>query len=108
METVNLIVYGTLMRGKANSHLCRNATFISLCKIKGTLYKTGWGYPAFVPGGKGVVKAEFVVLPESDWPAIERLEGYPTLYDRRKIGNLSELREEIDDCVAYHRNGVSC
>ena len=29
MESVNLIVYGTLMRGESNSHFCRNATFIS-------------------------------------------------------------------------------
>ena len=86
MKSVNLIVYGTLMRGEPNSHLCRNAMFISPCEIKGTLYDTGWGFPAFVPVGKGTVKAEFVVLPESDWPAIDRLESYPTLYDRRKIG----------------------
>ena len=86
MKSVNLIVYGTLMRGEPNSHLCRNAMSISPCEIQGTLYDTGWGFPAFVPEGKGIVKAEFVVLPESDWPAIDRLESYPMLYDRRKIG----------------------
>lgn len=86
MESVNLIVYGTLMRGERNSPFCRNATFISPCDIEGTLSDTGWGFPAFVPVGKGIVKAELVVLPESDWPAIDRLESYPTFYDRRKIG----------------------
>ena len=86
MKSVNLIVYGTLRRGEPNSHFCRNAMSISPCEIQGTLYDTGWGFPAFVPEGKGIVKAEFVVLPESDWPAIDRLESYPTLYDRRKIG----------------------
>ena len=85
MESVNLIVYGTLMRGEHNSPFCRNATFVSPCTIEGTLYDTGWGFPAFVPDGRGVVRAEFVVLPVADWPAIDRLEGYPTLYGRQKI-----------------------
>lgn len=58
---------------------------VAPCEITGTLYDTGWGYPAFVPGGEGVVKAELVALPESDWPAIDRLEGYPALYGRQKI-----------------------
>ena len=85
MESVNLIVYGTLMRGEPNSPFCRNATFISPCDIAGTLYDTGCGFPAFVPDSQGVVRAEFVVLPVADWPAIDRLEGYPTLYGRQKI-----------------------
>jgi gamma-glutamylcyclotransferase (GGCT)/AIG2-like uncharacterized protein YtfP len=85
MESVNLIVYGTLMRGEPNSPFCRNATFISPCDIKGTLYDTGWGFPAFVPDGRGVVRAEFVVLPVADWPAIDRLENHPHLYTRRQI-----------------------
>jgi gamma-glutamylcyclotransferase (GGCT)/AIG2-like uncharacterized protein YtfP len=75
MESVNLIVYGTLMRGEHNSPFCRNATFVSYCDI----------FPAFVPDGRGVVKAEFVVLPVADWPAIDRLENHPHLYTRRQI-----------------------
>ncbi|MDQ0291903.1 gamma-glutamylcyclotransferase family protein [Oligosphaera ethanolica] len=85
MESVNLIVNGTLMRGEPNSHFCRNATFISPCDIAGTLSDTGWGFPAFVPDGQGVVKAEFVVLPVADRPAIDRLENHPHLYTRRQI-----------------------
>jgi gamma-glutamylcyclotransferase (GGCT)/AIG2-like uncharacterized protein YtfP len=85
-KLIRVAVYGTLMTGQRNEHWGANARRRVSCTIRGVLYDTGWGFPAFVPVGKGIVKAEFVVLPESDWPAIDRLESYPTLYDRRKIG----------------------
>ena len=41
-------------------------------------------YPS-VWASRGVVRAEFVVLPIADWPAIDRLENHPHLYTRRQI-----------------------
>ena len=57
MNTVKLIVYGTLMSGERNHRFCRNAVSINPCTITGTLYDTGYGFPAFVPEGDSVVKA---------------------------------------------------
>lgn len=85
MNTVQIITYGTLMTGERNHRYCRNAVGIRPCTITGTLYDTGWGFPAFVPGGTGTVKAELVEIPRADWPAMDRLEGYPRLYDRKLI-----------------------
>ena len=85
MSTVQIIAYGTLMTGERNHHFCRNAISIQPCMIKGTLYDTGWGFPAFVPGDTGTVKAELIEIPIADWPAMDRLEGYPRLYDRLLI-----------------------
>ena len=85
MKTLKLITYGTLMTGERNHRLCRNAVSITPCTIKGTLYDTGWGFPAFVQLGDTVVHAELIEIPFEDWANVDRLEGYPRLYDRRLI-----------------------
>ena len=82
MKTVKLIVYGTLMSGERNHRFCRNAVSINPCTITGTLYDTGFGFPAFVPEGENMVAAELIEIPFEDWEAVDRLEGYPRLYDR--------------------------
>jgi gamma-glutamylcyclotransferase (GGCT)/AIG2-like uncharacterized protein YtfP len=82
MNTVKLIVYGTLMSGEHNHRFCRNAVNITHCTITGTLYDTGYGFPAFVPEGENTVAAELIEIPFEDWEAVDRLEGYPRLYDR--------------------------
>ena len=82
MKTVKLIVYGTLMSGERNHRFCRNAVNITPCTVTGTLYDTGYGFPAFVPEGENTVAAELIEIPFEDWEAVDRLEGYPRLYDR--------------------------
>ena len=85
MKTVKLVVYGTLMTGEGNHSLCANAVNITPCTIVGTLYDTGWGFPAFEQTGDTVVHAELIEIPFEDWPNVDRLEGYPRLYDRKLI-----------------------
>lgn len=83
MKTVKIIAYGTLMTGERNHHFCENAVSIEPCTVKGTLYDTGYGFPVFVPQGSGVVKTELITIPLEDWASVDRLEGYPRLYDRQ-------------------------
>ena len=83
MKTVKLIVYGTLMSGERNHRFCRNAVCITPCTVTGTLYDTGCGFPAFQPEGDNTVAAELIEIPCEDWEAVDRLEGYPRLYDRQ-------------------------
>ena len=83
MKTVKLIVYGTLLSGERNHHFCLNAASITPCTVTGTLFDTGYGFPAFVPEGDGVVKAERTESPIEDWAAVDGLECYPRLYDRQ-------------------------
>ena len=85
MDTVHIIAYGTLMTGERNHRFCRNAVGIRPCTVRGILYDTGWGFPAFAPGETGTVRAELIEIPAADWPAMDRLEGYPDLYGRRRI-----------------------
>lgn len=88
MKTVNLIVYGTLMSGECNHCFCQNAISISPCSVTGTIYDTGFGYPAFVPEGNFKIQAELIVIPEEDWQPIDQLEEYPDVYDRQIISAL--------------------
>ena len=83
METVKLIVYGTLLSGECNHHFCRNAVNITPCTVTGSIYDTGYGYPAFLPEGKNVIKAELIEIPLKDWEAVDHLEEYPEVYDRQ-------------------------
>ena len=85
MNTVKLIVYGTLMSGERNHRFCRNAVSITPCTVTGTLYDTGYGFPAFAPEGDGEVKAELIEIPLADWADVDHLEGYPRLYDRQLL-----------------------
>ena len=85
MNTVKLIVYGTLMSGERNHRFCRNAVSITPCTVTGTLYDTGYGFPAFMPEGDGLVEAELIEIPLADWADVDRLEGYPRLYDRQLL-----------------------
>ena len=85
MNTVQIIAYGTLMTGESNHRYCRNAVSIQPCTITGTIYDTGWGFPAFRPEGNATVRAELIEIPIADWPAMDQLEGYPRLYDRMLV-----------------------
>ena len=81
-ETVLIAAYGTLRSGERNERFCRNAISRRSATISGTLYDTGWGFPAFVPEGKTKVTVELIEIPIRDWADVDRLEGYPRLYDR--------------------------
>ena len=83
MKTDKLIVYGTLMSGDRKHKFCKNALSIEPCTVTGTLYDTGCGFPAFQPKGENTIHAELIEIPLRDWFAIDRLEGYPKLYDRQ-------------------------
>jgi gamma-glutamylcyclotransferase (GGCT)/AIG2-like uncharacterized protein YtfP len=83
MKTVKLIVYGTLMSGERNHKFCKNALSIEPCTVTGTLYDTGCGFPAFQPEGENTIHTELIEIPLRDWFTIDRLEGYPKLYDRQ-------------------------
>ena len=81
-ETVLIAAYGTLRSGERNEHFCRNAISRRSATISGTLYDTGWGFPAFVLQGKTKVTVELIEISIRDWADVDRLEGYPRLYDR--------------------------
>ena len=85
-KLIRLAVYGTLMKGEHNEHWGADAKKRVPCTIRGVLYDTGWGYPAFVPddGGRDVAAELLDVTPET-LARIDVLEGYPRLYVRETV-----------------------
>lgn len=84
-DSVQIITYGTLMSGQRNHHWCRNCMGIVPCTFFGTLFDTRHNFPALVLEGHTEIKAELIILPLTSLPAIDRLEGYPRLYNRKLI-----------------------
>ena len=85
-ETFKVAVYGTLMAGERNACWARGAKGRVPCVIRGTLYSTGYGYPAFVPSADGKeVKAELLTVDAEVLSHMDRLEGYPRHYRREKV-----------------------
>lgn len=85
MKTGKVAVYGTLLAGEPNYQVGADAVGRTPCAITGTLYDTGYGFPAFVPQGTTEVKAELLEVDEATMERLDRLEGYPRLYGHRKM-----------------------
>jgi len=98
-NTVQIITYGTLMTGECNHRFCQNAVSIKPCIVTGTLYDTGYGFPAYMPYGTTQIKAELMEIPLEDWAAVDRLEGYPRMYDRQLCH--ARLEEDDSEIIAW-------
>jgi len=79
-----VFVYGTLLSGERNACCAGNARRQKAWTL-GTLYDTGWRFPAFVKSGDTVVKGEVLTVGDDGLVPIDRLEGYPRLYRREKV-----------------------
>lgn len=85
-KTFKVAVYGTLMAGERNERWAADTLDRRPCVLRGTLYDTGWGYPAFVPDADGgEVKAELLTVTADTLARMDELEGYPRLYRREVI-----------------------
>ena len=85
-KTFKVAVYGTLMAGERNERWAADALDRRPCVLRGTLYDTGWGYPAFIPNADGSeVKAELLTITATTLARMDVLEGYPRLYRREVI-----------------------
>ena len=85
-ETFKVAVYGTLLAGERNERWAAGAISRVPCVIRGTLYDTGCGFPAFVPDADGQeVKAEILTVTAEGLAHMDILEGYPRLYRRDEV-----------------------
>jgi gamma-glutamylcyclotransferase (GGCT)/AIG2-like uncharacterized protein YtfP len=83
-----VFVYGSLKRGGTNHDLLRGATFEGERALEGLeMWDTGEGFPACVPG-EGTVHGEVYTVDDATLMAVDRLEGVPDLYERRRTEGL--------------------
>lgn len=98
-----VFVYGTLKRGQGNHYLLdhKGAQFVSEATTVGSWLMYDGGFPRvarlqrglpkdhFLRGRVGHVKGEVFKVDEPTFMALDRLEGYPRLYDREKVSVVS-------------------
>lgn len=88
-----VFVYGTLRKGEANAHLLKSATCIAeQCWTNGSLYDTGYGYPAMRQTTFSRLYGELYEVTEDDLIRLDRLEGY-------SAGGTNNLYERIEQTV---------
>jgi len=106
--SVNLFVYGTLMRKAGHPMhdvVARHGNYMGEASIKGTLYSLG-AYPGLVLGGESLVHGELYALsdPKAALPLLDTYEGcapdspQPHAYIRR----LAKVRLESGEVVETH------
>lgn len=83
-EEHKVFVYGTLLSGERNARCAMNARRQKAWTL-GTIYDTGWGYPAFVKRGQTRIVGELLTVNRAGFLSMDHLEGYPNLYRREQI-----------------------
>lgn len=79
-----VFVYGTLLTGECNARWARDARR-ARAWARGTLYDTGYGFPAFVNEGETKIVGELLTVNDEGFASMDRLEGYPRFYRREEI-----------------------
>jgi gamma-glutamylcyclotransferase (GGCT)/AIG2-like uncharacterized protein YtfP len=81
-KEMKVFVYGTLMMGKGNHHLLKNAVFIDATVVKGyVLYDLG-SFPGIIKNKDEKVKGELYKIDSSILKKLDHLEGEGSLYIR--------------------------
>ncbi|AFY27954.1 gamma-glutamylcyclotransferase family protein [Cyanobium gracile] len=79
-----VFVYGTLKRGHGNHHWLLEAPFLGEAVLPDVVLHDLGPFPMAVPG-EGVVRGEVYRVDAAGLARLDRLEGYPRLYDRRPL-----------------------
>ena len=79
-----VFVYGTLLTGECNAHRALNARRHAAW-TRGTIYDTGWGFPAFTREGETKILGELLTVDDEGFASMDRLEGHPNFYRREEI-----------------------
>jgi gamma-glutamylcyclotransferase (GGCT)/AIG2-like uncharacterized protein YtfP len=79
-----MFVYGTLKRGHGNHHWLADAPFLGEAELPDVVLHDLGPFPMAVPG-EGTVIGEVYRIDAGALARLDRLEGYPRLYDRRPL-----------------------
>ncbi|EGV18236.1 gamma-glutamylcyclotransferase family protein [Thiocapsa marina] len=81
-----VFVYGTLLRGEVNHHLLAPAEYLGAHRTAAcfSLYLLR-AYPGAVRGGGTAIHGEVYGVDRAGLRRLDRLEDYPTLYDRQLL-----------------------
>jgi gamma-glutamylcyclotransferase (GGCT)/AIG2-like uncharacterized protein YtfP len=86
-----VLVYGTLRANQSNHHWLNTADFLGDCKLDNgyALYDLG-AYPALIKNCNSTLPlyGEVYSVDDLTFQSLDRLEEYPTLYDRHLVSTV--------------------
>ena len=88
---MKVFVYGTLLKGEGNHRLLENSKFVGKDSVIGfKIYNLGY-FPACVPSEEYpcVVFGEVYEISNETLSSLDRLEGYPRIYNRKEVNTFS-------------------
>jgi len=94
MNKHTVLVYGSLRKGKHNhSYFLKDAALLGQGKVKGfSMFSLG-AFPFITPSEDDAIVAEAYEVDDAGLSSLDRLEGYPSFYNRMEVGmEDSELR----------------
>lgn len=97
-----LMVYGTLKRGFYNHRVMGDAKFLGECITRGFVMRDLGSFPC-VTKGDSTVLGELYELTDEQFQYCDRLEGYPSFYNREQV--TAHMTEMVGDEFPSH-NGV--
>jgi hypothetical protein len=86
-----MFVYGTLKRGHGNHHWLAGAPFLGEAELPDVVLHDLGPFPMAVIG-EGLVRGEVYAIDAAVLVRLDRLEGFPRLYDRQLL-SLSDGRQ---------------
>jgi len=87
-HTHTVFVYGSLLRGFGNHRLLAGpgAIFVGTGETKPAFGMVSLGaFPAVLDSGETAIRGELYLVDDETFAALDRLEGFPTFYTRRRI-----------------------
>jgi len=96
---INILVYGTLRKGGTLHHIMEHigAKLIKVKTILGfEMYNMGW-YPAVIKKENSIIEVEEYQIKNDDLKILDRVEGYPNLYQRCNVDNDHTLIYYFED-----------
>jgi gamma-glutamylcyclotransferase (GGCT)/AIG2-like uncharacterized protein YtfP len=98
MEKQYVFVYGTLRKHERNHHLLKEAALVAeQAWTDGTLFDTGYGYPAVQESNTDNVYGELYFVTDEQLQRLDELEGY----DQESENNLYNRKQQ----VVFHDSG---
>ena len=84
--TTRVFVYGTLLSGEPNHSVLADAELVGEASTEAVFDLVSLGaFPAMVPGGRTAVAGEVYAISTRTLTDLDRLEGHPHFYRRRRI-----------------------
>ena len=81
-----LFVYGSLLSDMHNHSILSSSDLLGVCKTEPIFDMVDLGaFPALLMNGQTAIQGEVYSVSEAVYEMVERLEGYPSFYDRTSL-----------------------